>query len=248
MSSTSENMTSAIRTLARLAEVVPDVEDQIGLSCSSAYSSPDGLWQRQKQRRASILCQTRTLIGREGYPNFNIRRLADHCSLSSQTIYNLVGDRDEVISAATCQHLDALLKSAARLEDYPCFIAALADASWYHAIRNPGYAKTVIHTHIRSRSQAADKMQTVMRTALRQVLEDMTRQSRLRQGTNIELLAERIHSLIVFTGFSWAEGGCDDAGLRQQLGTGTGLLLLGAMTKLGRESVERWVDDIQQPS
>src|SRR3546814_16588347 len=57
--------------------------------------------QNQRQRRAAILATSRRLLNDDGFEGVTVRRIAECSGHAVQTIYNLVGSRNQAIAEAT---------------------------------------------------------------------------------------------------------------------------------------------------
>lgn len=224
-----------------LERVIPDTDTAIAGRRDSDPAMAGGLWSRQLSRRAEILRQTRILIGHQGYAGFTIRKVAENSEVAPQTIYNLLGDREQVLDAAIGQHVAAMITAARKLDGPPGFFMRLADVLWGHALKNSGYARTVI----RAQLITGHRIQGVLTTAYRAELAVMAEQGQLRSGVDIGLVADCMQAGITMTAFRWADGPDDDLLLRRQVVTSLGLPLLGAMTTPARRPVEQWIDTIQ---
>ena len=60
----------------------------------------------QRERRARILASTRKLIGERGSGDITVREIALISDVSPQTLYNLVGPRDQAIVDALNEYSD----------------------------------------------------------------------------------------------------------------------------------------------
>lgn len=203
------------------------------------------LWQRQNLRRAEIFRQTRVLLGHVGYAAFSIRKVAENCDMSPQTVYNLVGDREKLLSAATAQHLHALIAAARELQGPPGFFMAYADIVWGHSLKNAEYARTVSRAHFSSCCMRTSNVRSIMQDVFLAELLTLRDSGQLRDSIDVGGLAERMQSLVAITAMNWVEDPGDETGLRRQLTTGLGLLLLGAMKSSARTALEEWTDAIQ---
>lgn len=228
-----------------LDRVVPDTDAAIGgrRDCEPAASGV--LWSRQNRRRAEILRQTRILIGHQGYTAFSIRKVAENCEVAPQTVYNLLGDREQVLEAAIGQHVSAMVTAARKLEGPPGFFMAFAEVLWGHALKNPDYVRTVTRAQFSARCTPIPKVQTLLTDVFRAELSTLGGRGDLRDGIDIALLAEHLLSVIIMAAFTWVESDGDDSALRRQLVTGLGLPLLGAMSAMARRPIEEWTDAIQ---
>jgi len=226
---------------------LPDTASALGTAaCPAAPRS--GLRQRQTARRAEILRQTRILLGQEGYEAFSIRRVAHNCDMAPQTVYNLVGDRDELLGAAICQHVRAMIDVAQAHAGPAGFFMSLADLLWRHGIKHGAYSQAVLRALFSFPSEPADTVRLMTCGLLRNVLDQQAAEGRLRERVDTTLLAHSMQALIVHTGLSWAPGGGEETALRRQLVSGIGFLLLGALRTSARTPVEDWMDQVLSPA
>jgi AcrR family transcriptional regulator len=223
---------------------IPGADDLlIPRNIRNRLNSPS-LYVRQKLRCAHIFQQTRKMVTEEGYSNFNVRKLATKCKLSPQTIYSMIGDRERILKSAVGQQLDALLEVSRNVDHYPNFILAMADTVWANGIKNAQYCSTVIDSQFRSKDRSPDCAHELMKSAIRETLAAMQNRNQLRSSTDIELVAERLQSVIAITGLNWADGLSDEGEMRRQLISGIGYLLIGTMRGTERNHVESWVDQV----
>lgn len=95
-----------------LDRAVPDTESVIIIREGAPATAEGALWGRQVRRRSEILRQARVLLGHGGFAAFSIRRVAERSSVAPQTVYNFLGDRDNVLEAAIGQHVSAMIAAA----------------------------------------------------------------------------------------------------------------------------------------
>ena len=53
----------------------------------------------KQKRRERILTEARTIIAERGFDAFNLRDLAERSALTVPTVYNLIGNKDEILKA-----------------------------------------------------------------------------------------------------------------------------------------------------
>jgi AcrR family transcriptional regulator len=228
-----------------LERIVPDANAALSGLSEGETAIAGALWQRQRQREAEILRQARILVGQSGHSAFSIRKVADNCGLAPQTVYNLVGDREQLLEAAIGQHVSAMIAAARLLEGPPTFFLAFAEVLWGHALKNPTYVKTVTRGQLGIRSIPARSVKAILTGAFQSELAQLANSGALRKNVDIVFLAERMLSLLLTTAIGWVEAGRDTTALRQQLVAGLGLLLLGAMKASARGPIEEWTDAVQ---
>ena len=98
---------------------------------------------RHHRTASAIRASTRRLIGEEGVDAVSLRRVAAICGLSPQTVYNLVGPRDEVIKSAIDEYHTATFSAAHSLTTYPHYLLALTDIVWAQAVHSASFIKSV---------------------------------------------------------------------------------------------------------
>ena len=98
---------------------------------------------RHHKTTSAIRASTRRLIGEDGMDAVTLRRVASICGLSPQTVYNLVGPRDEVIKSAIDEYHVATFTAARTLTTYPHYLLALTDIVWAQAVHCAGFIKSV---------------------------------------------------------------------------------------------------------
>lgn len=63
---------------------------------------------RQKEQRARVLAGTRELLAEQGYDGLQMRVLAERCGVSTMTLYNRFGNKDDLILVALQELLGSL--------------------------------------------------------------------------------------------------------------------------------------------
>jgi len=97
--------------------------------------------QSQRVRRSHVLAAVRRLIADVGCENVTVRGIAETSGYAVQTVYNLVGPRDEAISAAISEYSIFVGRTAAPDDGDPCTIPAIAER-WMEAIAlNPEFVR-----------------------------------------------------------------------------------------------------------
>jgi len=222
-------------------ENVPEVGKILGreLNPSGKYS----LRQRQKKLRSKIFRGVRVLIAEKGYFSFSMKELADECETTRQTIYNLVGDRENLIKAAQSEHLKALILIASKQNNYPNLFLEFANVAWRNSVINSVYVKEVMLTHHLNKAISVRDLHEISFKPLYLELLAMEKAGKLRKGVDVKLVAEHVHYLIISITLRWVRGEINDSELRCQLLSGTGFFLLGVMRPSHQEKVERFINN-----
>lgn len=104
-------------------------------------SVASGIRQTQRIRRSRILAAVRRLLAEEGCDAVSMRRIAEGSDCSVQTIYNLVGPRNQAISEAISEYSLFVGRSVKPRPDNPGAVLEIAN-SWVVAIeRTPEFCR-----------------------------------------------------------------------------------------------------------
>lgn len=197
---------NGIAPLSAAAHIHAGVPDPLKpLPRPAPRSLPHGkLALRQYARRADLLSAARAQIA-EGRQEINVKRLAQSCDLAVQTVYNIVGDRDDIMLAAVDEHYVTILSAAACMLDSINPFAALAEALWAFAWRNPDYVRSLLQTYHAPQSAVSRSIEANVRRA---IITSLTRLEgeHIVDPADLEAHADRIGALITLSSFDWMHG------------------------------------------
>jgi AcrR family transcriptional regulator len=191
----------------------------------------------QRTRRAAILAATRRLLA-EGPDQFTLKRVAEECEVTVQTIRNSFGRREECLASALNEHTTAIWQALGSVSSGPMVFLDLAQMYYHCACATPGFLRGMVTAAI---SNDAPLAALQRHGALIKIdyLQDMARRELLRPGVDTEALAAQITRLNTFMMYEWAING-DAEELRHQMITGNRLLLLGAVRSQSAGALEDW--------
>jgi AcrR family transcriptional regulator len=192
---------------------------------------------RQRSRRAAILASTRRLLA-EGPEQFTLKRVAEECEVTVQTIRNSFGRREECLASALNEHTTAVWAALGAFSSGAQVFLDLAQMYYHCACATPGFLRGMLMTAI---SNDAPLAALQRHGALLKVeyLRDMARHDLLRPGVDAEALAAQITRLNTFMMYEWTLHG-DAEELQVQMLNGNKLLLLGAMRSHAAAQLEQW--------
>lgn len=209
--------------------------------------TPGGPRPAQRARRARILAAARTLIANGGLEYVTIRDVADISKLSIQTIYNLVGNRAQLVEAAVSEFILMTAQHAASLKTYPNVFLALADLIWVNAARNPEYTRAAtigcnghalpLYGNIRERN--ARSLRRLLNRHYMSVARD--------RGVDLNMIAIHITALVGAMAVEWARGMIDLAEFRYRLASAYGTLLVGLVSSEEFAAINQWLAAIRVP-
>ena len=129
-------MTSA--ETARQDADVPEVIYQPGLPIQPFTGRLQGRAvtsrHNQRQRRSMILATIRRLLAEQGYEGVTVRRVAEQSGHAVQTIYNLVGPRDQAIVEAIGEYTRYVGRSAMPDPEDPNAVVEIIDR-WVRSVQ-----------------------------------------------------------------------------------------------------------------
>lgn len=198
-----------------------------------------------RERRARILAETRHLITEGGIDGVTLRELAARSRLSVQTIYNIVGNRTQVVHAAIGQYICASVKRAAHFDHCPNFFMGVADALWQEVAANPAY--------IRAATRACDGRDPALYRSVRKrsarflkaMLGRHFRQEADRRGVDLTALSENIVAMAGATALEWANDAIGLEQLRYRLASAYGLSMLAVLPEAEIGKVTHWLSGIR---
>jgi AcrR family transcriptional regulator len=181
---------------------------------------------RPIDRRAHVLAATRRRLAELGPDKVTLRMLAADCDTSVQTIFNLIGNKSQVLSEAINDYGQAIQDSALKTPTFGSKVVSFVNAMWRSAARNPEYMRQACLSY-----QNFDEVshEAIRRAGIRTVrLVLLQEHQRFRKGIDITLLSEALHSMIAATMRDWAYGDFDILKLREHMSFRATALLLGA--------------------
>ena len=194
--------------------------------------------QQMAERRERILEAARELIGEHGYEGFTMRQLAAASRVTAPTLYNLVGNKEQVLFAAVEEQT---LGFVAALERSGHDLVALVDATVRQLLRRPRYYRALLLVLVGSES--ADPARRHVEKALaRQIdaaIAELDAAGQLVDWVDLETLSRQLHAHLDMTSLEWARGLHGPASFRATARYGVATALLGLCTGPARERFER---------
>lgn len=204
----------ASSAIAQIHARVPDPLKPL-LSHRSGNASPGKLVQRQYERRAEILSAARAQIA-EGRREINVKRLAQSCDLAVQTVYNILGDRDNILLTAIEEHYTAILSAAAAPDQSLDPMSALAEALWAFAWRNPAYVQSLLLGLQMPDHSVSRLIRSHVRRAIASTLQRLDGDGAMDES-RVHIHVDRINALIQLSSSEWMHGRVGLTDLRARL-------------------------------
>lgn len=163
------------------------------------------LEEQMTERRQRILEAARAIIGEQGYEALTMRDLARHSRVTVPTIYNLIGNKEQVLLAAVEQQTGSFVSGLRR---EPGDLLAVIDAAVAELLRMPRYYRALLLVLLTS--DAAGPARRVADRALAGELDaalaEIDAAGELAGWVDARLLRERLQAHLDATAIEWARG------------------------------------------
>lgn len=188
-------------------------------------------WYDQRRRRSHILAAARLVMTQEEFDAVQLRSIARESGVSVQTIYNLVGNRMELMGASAADWVSSIAQ-VARVEAAQHDLNApftLLTMFWSSALTQAAYVESAVRTTFMEATPLARPFQ---RTGIEEFLSDLRliqAQGLLRDGVDINSVARQLMLSAYFTIAHWVTERYPVESYRADLVNGPGMILAGVM-------------------
>ena len=186
---------------------------------------------QREERKQRILDVGRRLIAEHGFDGVTMRELAEESLVSVPTLYNLFGGKNELLSAVVESYFAKLMGNALRRptgEGLPRIFAVCRLLS-VHLPQNAEYARSLM-TFSLGTTDSSPVLEFVARELAHEfvlALEQMQVRRQLVAWVDLEVLAERLASLLLMITFEWGNRHLSDEALESTMLFGAASMLLG---------------------
>lgn len=195
-------------------------------------------------RREHILEMARKLIESEGYAGLTMRKLAAKSAVTVPTIYNLIGNKEQVLFAAVEEQTRSFVTN---LERAGTDLIAVVEATVRQLVRRPRYYRALLLVLANS-----DRVETARRHVGRaigdQIANSLTRLAEigaLAEWVDRDTLAERLQAHLDMASLEWARGTLTATSFRAAALFDVSTTMLGLVVGAGRDNFERLVREVQ---
>jgi AcrR family transcriptional regulator len=186
--------------------------------------------ERQRRQRAQILCCARELVAEEGIDNVHLLAIAARADVSVQTLYNLVGNRQEILESAVADWIAALQRtgeSLARQHDTNAIFMTL-EVFWASAVLYRAYNAMMVPSRahelfLRRQFLKAGKLAVMWK------LRELRTAGALVRWAEPSLIAEALAGACHTHIRDWLSNPHDEVRFRELLVNSCGLLLRGVL-------------------
>lgn len=187
-------------------------------------------WHDQKKRRSQILAAFRGMLQHKDADDIRLSEVAEHVGISVQTIYNIVGNRKELIGASIEEWGTAVGQLAyerAIANGENPILTSLA-VHWEAVIQGHPWVVRSVHLELSSPELQNRFWRHGAQISLR-YLEDAERAGAIAAGVHLPTLARQIAYCSNMTICNWIRHRYDPIEFRRDLHSGPGLMLKAAL-------------------
>lgn len=184
---------------------------------------------KQAQKRAHILARARRTLAQRGAAAVTVRDLAQDCGVAVQTLYSLIGGREQILCAAVDELFDIQIAHArAHAASAGDFVLAYCDTVESYVTANEDYARAIV-TLLRAHEHPITRITYArLRTAVAAHLQMLAGQNLLKPWVDGMALASTLCDAIATQLVGWVDGRIAREALHRGLLLAVGLPLLGA--------------------
>ena len=195
----------------------------------------------QRLRRSEILATIRRLLTERGCEHVTMRGLAEASGYAVQTIYNLVGPRNQAISEAISEYSLYVGRTASPRPEDPRALFSII-SSWLDAIEaEPEFCRQTNLIFFTPSRSIYYKFRDQQLKGMRNLLRRQQTSGIFRPGIDVDSLAEHLVLLSSALWLEWSDRPFSIADLQFKLFSGFSNLLLDKVADDYRPLIEGWV-------
>jgi len=194
--------------------------------------------QNQRLRKAQILATIRRLLVDHGFEGVTVRRIAESSGHAVQTIYNLVGPRDEAIVAAVSEYTRFVGRTAMPRAEDPHVVMEIIDR-WLQSIEAaPEFCRQVSLIYFTRSRAIFYAFRDLELKGMHQLLQRQQKCGALRPEANIRDLSEQLVLFASGLCLEWSDRPFPLEQLRRRLYSGYANLLAHAVAPVAAPAAQ----------
>ncbi len=220
---------------------VPDPFTDLSSYVERSRNEKPVRWASSVHRRSKILATARLLMSQHAFDKVKLQSLAEDCGISIQTIYNLIGNREQMLHASATQWVYAIAADGRKLAEDSDFNSTFTILAmfWSSAFVHRDYVRSAAHCTV---FEGAPLRQPFYDAGTAVFLEDITRlaaHGMVRAGVDLKCLARQLNVSANSTICQWVIEQYDANEFGRELLNGPGLMLAGALVGEEAARLER---------
>ena len=209
------------------------------------------LWDEHRAERTErILATARKLIAEKGYEGIKMRELARESRVSVPTIYNLCGDKDQVLARAVEGQFSMLLRALGDSQKSQGVdrVINIVEGCAREMVRISNYSHAVLSVFVESgqTSGVSELIASGLTDGIEDALREMRQKRQLAQWVDERALAEQIAGHVILCAIQWQANYLSDKALPAAMVYGTAVTLLGVARGVSAKMLEERARKVQK--
>jgi hypothetical protein len=206
-----------------------------------------GTRQIQRLRRSEILATIRRLLAESGCDNVTVRKIAGVSGYAVQTIYNLVGPRNDAISEAISEYSIFVGRTAIAKPEDPTALPSIVNG-WLHAVSiKPELARQANLIYFTDARDIYYKFRDRQLIGMRKLLMKQKNCGIIKQDVDISRLAEHLVFCSSSLWLEWSDRPFPLELLHERLCSGYAALLSDKLDPQYGGVIADWLSTISRP-
>jgi AcrR family transcriptional regulator len=199
-----------------------------------------GARSRQRSRRSEIRAAIRRMLATKGCEHVTVREVAGISGFAVQTIYNLVGPRNDAISDAISEYSIFVGRTALRRADDPMAVAGIVDR-WIDSVAvNSEFARQSNLIFFTDSRDIYYRFRDQQLIGMRNLMQRQKSCGVIRSEVDSAALAESIVISMSALWIDWADRSQPIETLRTRLRAGVSMLMSGKLHPRYEETLAEW--------
>jgi len=185
-------------------------------------------WLAQSERRSIILAASRRQLAEQGYDGVCLKHVASMCNMPKQTIYNIVGSRDEMIQKASAEWVEWLAIWTLSGSP-PAKLLAVLGSFWFSVTAFREYTAQSVQASCAPTSPLNASFREKGVQVVLPLLSDLAARDQLRPTLDLVRFSWHLTETVHAGTCRWIMASCSDREFQRDFVYGPGMMLLGAL-------------------
>jgi len=175
--------------------------------------------EQKAERRARIVAAASGLIAKGGMEALTMSRVAEGAGVTVPTVYNLVGNREAVVTAVMDEAREGFLEKLAAADDLrgedEAEIIVLVETFVKELVDRATLYQPLVQFGLQSGVDRSDAIVGALAPRLREAVADLRTRGELADWVDVDFTTYRICALVLNAGWTWSLRQIDTESLRQ---------------------------------
>lgn len=207
----------------------------------NGHKSHGKRWLAQSERQSVILAASRRQISEQGYEGVSLKHVASMCNISKQTVYNIVGSRDEMIRKASSEWV-SWLAIWALSGSPPARLLTVLASFWFSVTAYREYTAQSVQASCAPSSPLNASFRETGTQVVLPLLVELAKRDQIRPSLDIARYSWHLTEAVHAGTCRWTLASYSDEEFRRDFVYGPGMMLLGALQGQEASLVEQHLE------